>query len=67
VIAVDGVPSRLERAKQFHPEAINFNREDPIQTIVDLTDGYGMDRAIDAVGVDSERPKSGPAAKSVKE
>lgn len=41
---------------------MDFNREDPVQAIRDLSRGIGPDRAIDAVGVDSERPKEGPAA-----
>ncbi|HEV7368211.1 zinc-dependent alcohol dehydrogenase [Arenibaculum sp.] len=62
IIAVDGIPSRLERARALGAEVVNFNEEDPVDTIRKLTGGIGTDRAIDAVGVDSERPKSGPAA-----
>jgi len=62
IIAVDGHPSRLDRARALGAEVVNFNEEDPIQAIRDLTGGIGPDRAIDAVGVDAERPKSGPAA-----
>ncbi|HEY7355536.1 MAG TPA: hypothetical protein VH590_03685, partial [Ktedonobacterales bacterium] len=43
-------------------EVINFDTENPVQAIRDLTGGIGVDRAIDAVGVDSSRPHSGPAA-----
>lgn len=62
VIAVDGHPTRLDRARALGAEVVNFNEEDPVETIRSLTGGAGTDRAIDAVGVDSERPKSGPAA-----
>jgi threonine dehydrogenase-like Zn-dependent dehydrogenase len=62
VLAVDGIPSRLALAKAQGAEIINFNQEDPVEVIRELTGGIGADRAIDAVGVDSERPKSGPAA-----
>lgn len=62
VIAVDGLDDRLERARALGAETVNYNREDPVQAIASLTRGVGPDRAIDAVGVDSERPKSGPAA-----
>jgi threonine dehydrogenase-like Zn-dependent dehydrogenase len=62
VIAVDGHPSRLDKARMLGAEVVDFNQEDPVQAIRDLTRGIGPDRAIDAVGVDSERPKSGPAA-----
>ncbi len=32
---------------------INFEKEDPVQTIFDLTGGIGVDRVIEAVGVDA--------------
>ncbi|MDJ0387551.1 zinc-dependent alcohol dehydrogenase [Roseomonas sp. E05] len=64
VIAVDGHADRLEKARELGAETINFNEEDPVETIKELTRGIGPDRAIDAVGVDAERPKQGPAAVS---
>lgn len=62
VIAIDGHADRLERARELGAEVINFNDSDPVQVLMDLTRGIGPDRAIDAVGVDAESPKSGPAA-----
>jgi threonine dehydrogenase-like Zn-dependent dehydrogenase len=62
VLAVDGVESRLATARAQGAETIDFNREDPVETIRRLTGGIGVDRVIDAVGVDAERPKQGPAA-----
>lgn len=62
VIAIDTVPSRLEMARALGAEVIDFNAEDPVQVIKDLTGGIGVDRVIDAVGVDAERPHSGPAS-----
>lgn len=62
VIAVDTVASRLDMARAQGAEAINFNQEDPIQTIREMTGGVGVDRVIDAVGVDATRPKQGPGA-----
>ena len=67
VIAVDGQPDRLERARDLGAEAVNFNEEDPVDVLLQLTGGAGPDRAIDAVGVDSERPKEGPAAEEAAE
>lgn len=64
IIAVDTIPSRLEMARAQGAEVIDFNQEDPIEAIKDLTDGIGVDRLIDAVGVDANMPHSGPAAKS---
>ena len=63
IIAVDTIPSRLEMARAQGAEVIDFNQEDPIAAIKDLTDGIGVDRVIDAVGVDANMPHSGPAAK----
>jgi threonine dehydrogenase-like Zn-dependent dehydrogenase len=62
VFAIDGHEDRLESARKLGAETINFNEEDPVEAIKELTRGIGPDRAIDCVGVDSEAPKSGPAA-----
>jgi threonine dehydrogenase-like Zn-dependent dehydrogenase len=64
VIAIDTIPSRLEMARAQGAEVIDFNAEDPIEAIKELTSGIGVDRVIDAVGIDANRPHSGPAAKS---
>ncbi|WP_064574126.1 zinc-dependent alcohol dehydrogenase [Cupriavidus gilardii] len=55
ILAVDHIPSRLEAAQAQGAEAIDFNREDPVQAILRLTGGIGADRAIDAVGIDAQR------------
>jgi threonine dehydrogenase-like Zn-dependent dehydrogenase len=67
VFVVDGIESRLDKARHQHAETIDFNREDPVATVKDLTGGIGVDRVIEAVGVDAQRPKSGPAAKQAGE
>lgn len=61
VFAVDRVPYRLEIARLWGAEIINFEREDPVEAIKNLTGGIGCDRTIDAVGVDAEPPHGGPA------
>jgi threonine dehydrogenase-like Zn-dependent dehydrogenase len=61
IFAVDTIASRLDMARAQGAEAIDFNREDPVEVIKELTNGIGADRAIDAVGVDANRPHSGPA------
>jgi threonine dehydrogenase-like Zn-dependent dehydrogenase len=66
VLAIDTVESRLEMARAQGAEVIDFNAEDPVEAIKTLTGGIGVDRAIDAVGVDAEAPQKGPAAKQVK-
>ena len=63
IMAVDTIPSRLEMAQAQGAEIIDFNQEDPIEAIKELTGGIGVDRVIDAVGVDANRPHRGPAAK----
>jgi threonine dehydrogenase-like Zn-dependent dehydrogenase len=65
VFAVDEVASRLAMARAQNAEIIDFGKEDPVATILRLTDGIGVDRAIDAVGVDAQRPHRGPAAQKL--
>ena len=64
VIALDEHEDRLERARMLGAETVNVTKEDPVAAIKELTKGTGPNRAIDAVGVDSERPKEGPAGRS---
>jgi len=54
VFAVDNIPSRLKFAQDVGAEVINFDQEDPVETLRELTGGIGPDRVIDAVGVDAE-------------
>lgn len=62
VLVIDGIPSRLQMAREQNAEVINFNTEDPVEMVRELTGGIGVDRVIEAVGVDAERPKKGPGA-----
>src|SRR5690606_9818329 len=51
IIAVESVPARIELAKKFGADVvINFEETDPVQAILDLTDGQGVDSAIEALG-----------------
>jgi threonine dehydrogenase-like Zn-dependent dehydrogenase len=61
VLAVDCIESRLEKARDNGAEVINFEQDNAVETIMDLTGGIGTDRAIDAVGVDAVHPHSPPA------
>src|SRR5690606_30883583 len=54
VFAVDHEQDRLELARRQGAETIHFDEEDPVATLLRLTGGIGVDRAIDAVGVDAE-------------
>ena len=67
ILAIDTIASRLEMARELGAEVIDFNAEDPVETIQSLTGGIGVDRAIDAVGVDSTQPHQGPAAKQAQQ
>ncbi len=66
IFAIDTVSSRLDMARDQGAEAIDYNEEDPVKTIKQLTGGIGVDRAIDAVGVDANFPDRGPAARRLK-
>jgi threonine dehydrogenase-like Zn-dependent dehydrogenase len=66
ILAVDTIPSRLDMARAQGAEVIDYNREHPVETLKELTGGIGVDRAIDAVGVDANAAHSGPAAKQSK-
>ncbi len=67
VIAVDGIASRLDQARARGAEVVNFNEEDPVEVVKELTGGIGVDRVVDAVGVDAESPESGPAAEAAEQ
>ena len=51
IIAVDGLPERLEMARRLGADvAIDFRDTDPVAEIMRLTDGRGVDVAIEALG-----------------
>ena len=51
IIAVDGVPSRLAAARSLGAShTVDFNAVDPVDEIMRLTDGRGVDVAIEALG-----------------
>src|SRR5438046_10542484 len=53
IIGVDLVPRRQEPARIYGADAIaDFSKEDVVQRILDLTDGQGVDTAIEALGAD---------------
>jgi alcohol dehydrogenase len=54
IIAIDLADARLEAAKRFGADlTFNNTREDPIAYVRSLTEGLGVDVAIEAVGVPS--------------
>ncbi|CAN5476968.1 alcohol dehydrogenase family protein [soil metagenome] len=50
VIAIDTVEDRLEMARSFGATAVHLTEEDPRAEVKKLTEGRGVDLAIDAVG-----------------
>ena len=51
IIGIDGVPERLEIAKKLGAtHVVNFKNADPVEEIMRITDGRGVDVAIEALG-----------------
>lgn len=50
VFVVDKVRSRLSLAEQIGAVPVNFAEVDPVDSIVDATEGRGSDKGVDAVG-----------------
>ena len=53
VIAIDHFPHRLELARQFGAETINFEQTDTYDALMQLTGGIGPDAVIDSVGLEA--------------
>lgn len=53
IIAVESVPARQELARKYGADVvIDYTKEDPVERIMALTDGLGVDSAIEALGSD---------------
>ena len=65
VFAIDVCPDRLKVAEQQGAIAINFEKLDPVESLREMTNGFGPDGVIDAVGIDAVRPHKGPATSIV--
>ncbi|HEX2941070.1 MAG TPA: NAD(P)-dependent alcohol dehydrogenase [Rhodopila sp.] len=51
IVAIDGIPGRLDMARRCGADvALNFREVDPVAEIMRLTDGRGVDVAIEALG-----------------
>ena len=51
IFAVDGLPERLIMSQRLGADVrINYMEEDPVKTILEATDGRGVDVAIEALG-----------------
>ena len=54
VIGVESVPSRQKLAQMYGAdEIVDFTREDVVERVMELTDGEGVDTAIEALGADA--------------
>jgi alcohol dehydrogenase len=54
IIGVDRVPARLEVARRLGCDrTVNFDEGDPVAQVMDITDGRGVDVAIEALGAQS--------------
>lgn len=53
VIAIDHFPRRLELARKFGAETINFEGSKTCEALMELTGGIGPDAAIDALGLEA--------------
>ncbi|MDN4613254.1 alcohol dehydrogenase catalytic domain-containing protein [Leifsonia sp. F6_8S_P_1B] len=67
VFSIDGIETRLAQSLAQNAEIIDFNAESPVESLLDLTRGAGVDAVIDAVGVDAQRPQRGPAAEDAEQ
>jgi 2-desacetyl-2-hydroxyethyl bacteriochlorophyllide A dehydrogenase len=50
VVAIDSVPQRLELAREFGAVAVHLTEESPRDIVRVVTEGRGVDGAVDAVG-----------------
>jgi glutathione-independent formaldehyde dehydrogenase len=50
IFVVDKEPDRLALAESFGATPVSLADGDPLQAIMDLTDGFGVDRGVEAVG-----------------
>jgi threonine dehydrogenase-like Zn-dependent dehydrogenase len=54
IIGVEAMPKRQELARHYGADVIvDFSKEDPVQRIMALTNGLGVDTAIEALGADT--------------
>ncbi len=53
VIAIDHFPRRLELARRFGAETLNFEESKTYDALIELTGGIGPDACIDAVGLEA--------------
>ncbi len=67
VIAIDRIAERLQMAAAGNAETINYETTDVYETLMEMTNGRGPDRCIDAVGSEAHASGVGGAYDSVKQ
>jgi threonine dehydrogenase-like Zn-dependent dehydrogenase len=60
VVAIDHLPERLSMAEAGGAITINFDDENVVERLNDLTDGKGPEKCIDAIGMESHVAPSMP-------
>jgi threonine dehydrogenase-like Zn-dependent dehydrogenase len=58
VIAIDRVPERLDMAQAGGAIPINFEEESVLESLLELTNGKGPEKCIDAVGMEAHVTRS---------
>jgi len=58
VICIESVPERLQMARDCGAVTINFQDEDVVERLKELTNGKGPEKCIDAVGMESHASSS---------
>jgi threonine dehydrogenase-like Zn-dependent dehydrogenase len=53
IIGVDLVPERLELARRYGADVVDASSTDPVDEVLQRTDGRGADSVIDAVGMEA--------------
>jgi threonine dehydrogenase-like Zn-dependent dehydrogenase len=53
VIAIDRFPERLQLARDFGAETLNYSEDDVLNELTEFTHGLGPDSCIDAVGMEA--------------
>ena len=67
VIGVDNVPERLALASRWGVQTIDYSAVDSVRDVIlNLTDGRGVDSAIDAVGMEAGRSAGGSILQTTK-
>jgi glutathione-independent formaldehyde dehydrogenase len=56
VFVVEKEPDRLRLAEEIGATAVDFSRGDPVEQILDATDGQGADCGVEAVGYQAHDP-----------